>query len=154
MTNEGKNMSDSIRQQLISAIDTRLKTITTANGYKTNAGSNVFDWLDRDLADSELDAIIYRDRSNVMDMSDFDSKMNTVVVEIQVKTKSTTTTAAQVREMIEDVYKAIGTDETWGGLALQTMPKSDDIDVQQSDKITGSGTITIEIQYESAKWSY
>ncbi len=147
-------MADSTRQDIIDAIDTRMKTITTANGYKTNAGNNVFDWLDRDLADSELDAIIYRDKSSVMDMSDFDSKMSSVIVEIEVKTKSTTTTAAQVREMIEDTYKAIGTDETWGGLALQTMPKSDDIDVQQSDKITGSGTIMIEIQYESAKWSY
>lgn len=147
-------MPDSTRQDIIDAIDTRLKTIKTTAGYKTNAGTNVFDWLDRDLADSELDAIIYRDRNNVMDMADFDSKMNTVVVEIVVKTKSTTTTAAQVRKMIEDVYKAIGTDETWGGLALQTIPRTDEIDVQLSDKITGSGTITIEIQYESTKWAY
>lgn len=147
-------MADSTRQDIVDAIDTRLKTIKTTAGYKTNAGNNVFDWLDRDLADSELDAIIYRDKSSVMDMSDFDSKMSSVIVEIEVKTKSTTTTAAQVRKMIEDVYKAIGTDETWGGLALQTMPKTDDINVQQSDKITGSGTIMIEIQYESAKWSY
>lgn len=147
-------MADSTRQDIIDAIDTRLKTIKTTAGYKTNAGNNVFDWLDRDLADSELDAIIYRDKSSVMDMSDFDSKISSVIVEIEVKTKSTTTTAAQVRKMIEDVYKAIGTDETWGGLALQTMPKTDDINVQQSDKITGSGTIMIEIQYESTKWSY
>lgn len=147
-------MTTSTRQQIITALDTRLKTILVTGGYNSDAGENVFDWLDRDLDDSELDALIYRDKSNNADMNDFDSVSNKVIVEIEVKTKSASTTGAQVRKMIEDVYKAIGTDETFGGLALGTMPQGEIIDIRQSDKITGSATITIEIEYESTKWGY
>lgn len=144
----------SIRQNIMTAVDGRLKIITTANGYNTNAGAHVFDWLDRDLADSELDAIIYRDKSNEISDSGFGTVINTVTVEIEVKTKSASTTAAQVRKMIEDVYKAIGTDDTWGGLALTTIPQTDEIDLSQVEKIAGSAMIIVKIQYNTATWQY
>lgn len=144
----------SIRQQIITALDTRLRTITIANGYKTNAGAHVFDWLDRDLADTELDAIVYRDPANEISQETFSQVDNRVRVEIEVKTKSASTTAAQVRKLIEDVYKAIGIDETFGGLAHEAQPVSENIDIQQADKIMGSATVVIEIYYVSTKWSY
>lgn len=144
----------SIRQNIITAIDGRLKIITTANSYKTNIGQHVFDWLDRDLADSELDALIYRDKSNEISDTGFGAVMNTVTVEIEVKTKSSSTTAAQVRKMIEDVYKAIGTDDTWGGLALSTIPEADVIELSQAEKIAGSAIIIVKIQYYTNNWQY
>lgn len=144
----------SIRQQIITALDTRLRTITTANGYLTNVGQRVFDWLDRDLADTELDAIVYRDPANEISQETFSQVDNRVRVEIEVKTKSASTTAAQVRKLIEDVYKAIGIDETFGGLAHEAQPVSENIDIQQADKIMGSATVVIEIYYVSTKWSY
>lgn len=147
-------MADSTRQDIIDAIDTLMKTIKTTAGYKTNGGNNVFDWLDRDLADSELDAIIYRDRNNQIAQETFDKVTNNLDLEIEVKTKNTTDTAKRVRELIEDVYKAIGTDETFGGLALETIPVSEEMDVRQSDEITGSARLVIRITYQSNKWSY
>jgi hypothetical protein len=146
-------MTDSIRQQIIDAIDIRFKTILVTGGYKTNIGQHVFDWLDRDLADSELDALIYRDKHNEITSESFDTCTNRLQAEIEIKTKSATT-AEQVRLMAEDVYAAIGTDESWGGLALGTDPSSDDIDIQQADKIMGSGKIVIFINYEKARWGY
>lgn len=147
-------MADSIRQQIITALDTRLRTITTANGYLTNVGQRVFDWLDRDLADTELDAIVYRDPANEISQETFSQVDNRVRVEIEVKTKSASTTAAQVRKLIEDVYKAIGIDETFGGLAHEAQPVSENIDIQQADKIMGSATVVIDIYYMTTKWSY
>lgn len=147
-------MTDSIRQQIIDKIDARFKAIKTTAGYKTNAGNHVFDWLDHDLADTELDAIIYRDRTNTKNASSQKIFDNKVRLEIEVKTKSASTTAKQVRMMIDDVYKAIGTDETWSGLAQKTNPVEDNINVDQADKIAGSGTITVEIEYRTAKWQY
>lgn len=144
----------SIRQQIITALDTRLRTITIANGYHTNAGQRVFDWLDRDLADTELDAIVYRDPANEILQETFNQINNRVRVEIEVKTKSASTTGAQVRKLIEDVYKAIGTDETFGGLAHEAQPVSENIDIQQADKIMGSATVVIDIYYMTTKWSY
>ena len=147
-------MTDSIRQQIIDAIDARFKTIKTTGGYKTNIGNNVYDWLERDLADTELDALIYRDKSNGKNASSQKIFDNKVRLEIEVKTKSAGATAEQVRMMIEDVYKVIGTDETWGGLAQKTNPSQDNINLEQADKIVGSGTIIVDIEYRTAKWQY
>lgn len=147
-------MSDSIRQQIMSALDTRLKLIKTTGGYKTNAGNNVFDWLDRDLDDSELDAIVYRDPANEIIEETFSQVSNKLRVEIDAKTKSTSTTAAQIRKIIEDIYKALGTDETFGGLAYQTSPASETIEIRQQDKIMASATIAIDIYYIVTKWIY
>lgn len=147
-------MADSIRQQIIDKIDTRFKAIKITGGYKTNIGNNVFDWLARDLADTELDALIYRDKRNEVSWTEFGAIANRITLEIEIKTKSGSTTAKQTRMMIEDVYKAIGTDETWGGLALITIPKSEEMDLEFSDKKIGSATITVEIEYATATWSF
>lgn len=147
-------MSDSTRQSIITALEARMRTILTANGYKTNAGAHVFDWLDRDLADAELDAIVYRDTNNNIISEGFDYYENRLRVEIEAKAKSAATTAAQVRKIIKDIYKAIGTDETFGGLAHYSEPVSDALDIQQADKIAGSATVIIEIIYVAQKWSY
>ena len=147
-------MADSKRQQIITALDTRLKAIKVSGGYQTNAGLHVFDWLDRDLADAELDAIVYRDTNNNIISEGFDYYENRMRVEIEAKAKSAATTAAQVRKIIKDIYKAIGTDETFGGLAHYSEPVSDALDIQQADKIAGSATVIIEIIYVAQKWSY
>ncbi|MCK9570060.1 hypothetical protein M0R72_14045 [Candidatus Pacearchaeota archaeon] len=144
----------SIRQQIITAIDTRLRTITVANSYTTNAGAHVYDWLDRDLADTELDAIIYRDRSDVIEHNLTDAFTHRLRVEIDARSKNAASTAAQIRKIIDDIYKAIGVDDTWGGLAQDTsMPTNVEMAIEQADKIMGGASFTIEIEYDAAKWT-
>lgn len=147
-------MTESIRQQLIGKIDTRFKAIKTTAGYRTNIGNNVFDWLDRDLAEKELDALIYRDRANDIEAETLELRDNRMRLEIEIKTKAAGATAARVREMIADVYQAIGTDDTWDGLAINSEPVSEEMEIRQGDKITGGATLTIEIEYRAPKWEY
>lgn len=147
-------MADSIRQQIIDKLAARLAAIKITGGYKTDIGSNVFDWLARDLADAELDAVIYRDVSADISMDTLELRSNKIRVEIEAKTKSGSTTAAQVREMIEDIYTAINVDDTWDALALNTEPVGEEMMIGHGDKITGFATITIEIEYRTTKWGY
>lgn len=147
-------MTDSIRQQIIDKVDARMKAIKTTGGYKTNLGNHVFDWLGRDLATSELDALIYRDRTNEIDGDTLTQFGNRVRLEIEIKASSAATTAKTLRNGIEDVYKAIGTDETWSGLALCTQPVSDEIEIEHEDKIIGTARILVDIEYETSKWSF
>ena len=148
-------MADSIRQQIITALDTRLKTIRTASGYQTDAGAHVFDWEERTLDDSELDAIVYRDRQNAPAAATLSKLLHyTITVEIELKTKAAGNTAARLRKMLADILKAIGTDETFSGLATRTTPGQDEIDIQQDDKIKGQARLTISIEYEATKWGY
>jgi hypothetical protein len=144
----------SIRQQIMSAVDTRFKTILTGAGYNTNIGLHVFDWLERDLADTEIDALVYFDRTNDIEGNTIHAYLNKLQLEIGVKTKDAFSTAAQIRLMIQDVYKAIGTDDRWSGLAIDTQPVLEVIDIQQWDKVMGSAIITVIIEYETDKWVY
>lgn len=144
----------STRQSIITAIDARLRTITIANGYHTNAGAHVYGWLDRDLADSELDAIIYRDQTNDLTPMATRRYENVLMIEIEAKTKQASGTAKRLREINEDIYKAIGSDETFSGLARSARPVSERIEITQNDKVTGSSTIGISVVYELAKWEY
>lgn len=147
-------MTDSIRQQLIDKVEARFKTILKTGGYKTDVGAHVFDWLDRALADNELDAIIYRDIINEIEPETIHDYTNKLQLHIEVKTKKGKDTAKQVRMMIEDVYKAIGTDDRWDNLAIDTQPVSEEMDIQQFDKIEGSANIIVIIEYTTDKWSY
>jgi len=145
-------MTDPTRQSIIEALETRLKTILTTGGYKFSLGSNVFDWIDRDLgADTELPCVIYRDRENSIEPFTTLQYSNKVKVELEIKAEDT---PENLRFMIEDVYKAIGTDDTWGGLALDTQPISDELDFSHADKKVGTARIQIEIEYEKTKWSF
>jgi len=147
-------MSDSIHQQIIDKLDTRLRTITKTNGYKTDAGENVFEWEDRDMADNELEAIVYRDRTKDITPATVHNYEKKMYVEFELKAKAGTDTAKRLREMIEDLYNAIGTDDRWDELAIDSQPMGEEMDIQRSDKITGSATVKIYIEYETEKWNY
>lgn len=147
-------MTDSIRQQLIDKIDARFKTITTANGYKTNVGNHVFDWLDRDLNRTELPSIKYKDPINEKSASTTKLWNNELTVELELCAAAGTTAAEGVREIAEDVYKALGTDETWDGLATKTIPVGEVTDVEQLDQKVAMCALTIKITYETTKWQY
>lgn len=147
-------MTDSIRQQIIDKIDARFKSIKATSGYKTNIGAHVFDWLDRDLEGRDLPSLTYKDPQN--DKSSATTKIwnNELTIEIDLHSASGATSTYSVREMAEDVYKAIGTDETWSGLAKKTNPVSDITEVEQLDRRVARATIVIRITYETTKWQY
>jgi hypothetical protein len=147
-------VSDSKRQQIIDKVKARMQTITTANGYKTDAGQHVFTWLSRVLADSELDAIDIRDKTCPQEQSSLSLYTNKLRVEFEAKTKAASITDEAAREILDDIYKAIGVDDTWDGLAENTEPIENNMDIQQSDKIAGAATIVVEIEYTTEKWSF
>lgn len=145
-------MADSIRQQIIDAIDTRLKTILVVNGYKTNAGQHVYEWRETPLDESLLPAIVYRDvncDNSFMATGVHFHKMN---MEIEVVCAAGTTTPAGAREIIADVVKAIGTDIEWGNLAINTYPGIDEMQVEQNDKKIAGILMRFEIHFRTKEW--
>ncbi len=139
-------MADSIRQQIISAIDTRLKTILVANGYETNAGLNVFAWRDTALEAAELDAILYRDRTESrtpgVGVYEF-----ILPVEIQI----VSTSASQVRKILADLEVAIFVDESWGEIALNTELETDEMEIEQKETLFVAAGIIMPIEYRTVR---
>ena len=145
-------MADTIRQQIITAIDTQLKTISVANGYRTELGATVQEWDVTPLdPDSETYRLEYRDEEEARaDLTVGEHTMGLVMV-IRVLT-SGSTSAADIREMISDVAKAMYEDPTFGGLAYDTNQAAPAILDKDEAADTASGAeIRFLIEYTVAR---
>ena len=152
-------MADSIRKRIMANVGTRLATITTANGYRTNIGNNVFEWKTNEWDTDEMMGVAYMDTSNAPEYLKMSSTggvfNNTLNVELTIATQigsGGTTNAlvmASVRDAIADIYDAIRTDTTWGGLALWTLPSGDDMGVDQENRTQAGANVKIAIVYRT-----
>lgn len=110
----------SVRQQIVDEIQTALQGITVFNGYNTDAGQNVFVWLDGEPL--VFPALILRDtlatvnRNQGVEVGRHEHRM---IVEVAVKTANATS-QAQVRSILEDVVTCLWANRKWNGLARVT----------------------------------
>ena len=136
-------------------------TITTANGYYTNLGNNVFLWPQKPIEkDNELPALAIRDTTSekisetLGGSSSLSYKNLTVAVQVLVASGSTNDT--EIRKGITDIYKAIGTDHTFGGKALKTDEVSDEIltdEGEGKENLIIGAEIIVDILYSTTKFS-
>ena len=147
-------MADSAREQIITEMITRFQDITKASGYKSDLGGNVHHFRNSDFEPAELPALNIVDPVNSIDHATMNQFDNMIDVELQVKVASGETTYQDAYNIIQDVYKAIAVDDTWGNLALDTLPVSDEIETKHAGKVISGITIKIKVQYEAAKWTF
>jgi hypothetical protein len=147
-------MADTIRVQIVTAMITRFQGIRQASGYKSDLGTSVHHFRDSDYALEELPALNIIDHRNNVAPATSTQFNNVIDVTLQVKVASGETTYKDAYDITEDVYRAIGVDDTWGGCALDTLPGSDAIETEQAGQIISGITITIQVQYEAAKWTF
>ena len=117
-------MADTTRQQIVTAVETRLKTISVAHGYQTALGAHVFTWREENSLKFECECYAHG-----------------------------STTAAQARLMLDDVVKCIGVDQTWGRLARYTLLDSHEIDLEQNAEIIGGVKIEFTVVYRTNQWT-
>lgn len=142
------------RDTLILAVQTRLKTITVANGYYTDVGTKVGIWRVTPYDVNELPAISIQDFRDELLMEFMPTKCDWGLnVRIACIANPAQLADGTVRKMITDVYKAIGTDHTFGGLAIKTDLETDEIELQQTEHRLGVGTINIVIHYRTNKFA-
>lgn len=144
---------DTVRQQIIDAIDTRLQTILIANGYKTDAGLKVFAWREFGLGDTDLPALVYKDVFDEPDQVTIGNVDNTLTVEVSALATKSATSDQQIREMIADVIKAVGVDESWGDLAEFTLLPSGTMEVEQLEKKIFGAQVDLRIEYQTARFN-
>ena len=143
-----------IRQQIMDAIQTRFEGITLINGYQTDIGLNVSQWKATALNADDFPALEYRDVScDRMDGGPIGFFRWAATIDTEIVTASGATTMTEVREMLSDIYKAIGLDESWNNLAQWTEQPSDVVIMEQQDKIIGGAKITFRIVYDAVKWT-
>lgn len=133
-----------IRQQIMTRVDTLLKTILTTDGYETNMGSRVYEWLSYPLDEEALTACSYKDTDLITKIGSTHWK-HTLTVEVLLFAN----TPATIRQMIADCIKAFGTDLEWGNLALSTNLIAETNGVEQKNKKILVANLTFEIVFHT-----
>ena len=141
-------MATNIRQQIMGKLDTLLKTIKTTASYETNLGNSVYEWREYPIGDTAGPACVYKDTDNYEILC-----TNTWRHKLHVEIILYGNTATQVRQMIADVIKAIGTKQTWDGLAQKTEPIAEDTGAEQKNKLVFISHLTFEIWFNTTYWS-
>ena len=145
-------MADTIRQQIITSVDARLKTVLVTNGYQTDVGANIFDWRAEALEEDNLPALIYRDTICSTEISNISSYTHKMTVEI-IAVVANDTPMAIIRNIIADLDKAIGVDDRWGGLAVLTERTGDESGIEIDDKKYAGCRVTMVITFRTLGWN-
>jgi hypothetical protein len=146
--------NNSKRADIMAAFVTRMQGITIVGGYATDIGKKVTEWKLTPYGASETEGLDIKDVGNTPD-PDFAAsgvwawRMKIKVLVLAVKG---TTTGTYIRSVIADILKAVGTDITWGGLAITTHQPEDNMVVDEQGKIIGDAEVDVEISYNTPRW--
>lgn len=132
----------------------RFRGIRVAAGYSSDLGENVHHLRESNFEAGELPALNIIDRANGVEHFSLSQFVNTLDIDLEVKVSSASTTFRAAYGIMGDVYMAIAEDDTWGGLAIDTRPVSDEIDVHHAGRVVAGVTIRIQVQYEAEKWTF
>ena len=139
-------MPDSRRQQIIDQIKTLLATVTIANGFKTNVGSNVFEWKSIDFQDTEIPGIDVRDPSEEVETRG-GRHFYTLTIEIEAKVSASATTN-EAREVLADIQTLMGGNQNLGGLVHIVKPIQNELlEFEKINKKFGSVLMRFEVEY-------
>ena len=147
------------RQNIVTAIKTRLQLINGAASYYLNVSPNVYiqrDTLFESWNDRELPGINIVDGDEEPGQELLSGSVNVWYRDLNVAVQLVTNSALAdtlVRKGIADIQRAIGTDLTWGGLAIDTDWVNTTIERDQQEQRIMSATVNIKISYSTTQWS-
>jgi len=134
-----------IRQSIIDAMEIRFGELA---GIKTVEVWHLGDW-----AENELPAIDIRDTTDEMPIEGIRGRRDhQLAVELTVKLIRSTS-AADAREMIADIIKAIGIDETYGIQNTKTFIADADLVADAANQKIASARVALIVKYRSELWS-
>lgn len=136
----------STRQQIVDALEARLKTITSIGG-------KVFVWRKSPVTVAETPCLLVADlTAECSDDGDtIGSRLHTLTVEILAVTSSKTS-ASQARNLLTDIFSAIGSDNSFGGLALYSDPVAHEINTETDGDITAAVKVAMQVAYRTSTW--
>lgn len=137
-----------IRQKIVNAIVDQMKKISAANGFYSEAGGNVFEWLEKPLDKDEYPAIIIRDVSDDT-VEDNTVANHTLKIEIDIAV-SGRNAAWNMREVTSDVIKAFSFVES--ELNYKCKCNGNDSLAEQKDTTYGGVRVEFDVMYQTRRW--
>ena len=145
--------NDSVRQRIVDVIDTRLQTITTGNGYTTDAGNNVKEWQENPFEKGDQQGIDFRDVGEEIEDSAVGEQWHTLYVEVRAFGYGSTATD-DGRKVIADIIQCMGTDLEMSTLAEDTriVAAAEDFEVEHEDRRYAGILLRFAIEYATDRF--
>lgn len=145
-----------IRQQLIEAVEARMKGILTANGYNKDLGLSVRVSPTEQAEDPQTDGKFFTldlfFPTSGSDISEVTKRWDHALdVDIDVYGFGPIT-EQDISNMLADVFSAIGQDPGWGGLAIKTLPPQVNPELERRARLLGCANIAFKIEYMTPAW--
>jgi len=136
------------RQKIITTIVEQMQLIRSANGFYSEAGKSVFEWLDKPLDKDEYPAIIVRDVSD--NTEDSQVLQHTLKIEVDIAVSNKALTTWDMREVTSDVLKAFGNIEEV--LSYECKYLGSDFLVDHKDSVYGGVRLEFLVKYHTGRW--
>ena len=149
-----------IRHQIVAALVVRLKTITVANGYNSDAGLTVYSWHPENRQVETLPMLVLNDVADTLSDAGRDKLQHSLRVDITGMMRGgATTTITMLRNLIGDIARAVmdPEDRTMGNVC-DTMQFVDGGGIQleqTTEEVVGSVAMTLMISFvtDRGNWS-
>jgi len=137
-----------VRQSIVTKIVEQMQKISSANGFYSEAGTNVYEWLDKPLEKGQYPAIIVRDVSD--EANDSQTLQHTLKVEIDIAVNSKDNATWDMREVTSDVLQAFGKLEE--ELNYDCKYLGSEFLVEHKDSVYGGVRCEFSITYFTRRW--
>lgn len=163
-------MPDSIRQQIVTAVLARLRTIKVAAGYETDLGYKVEEWRDLEAApfaqgdltaESTFSAVNVKDKAEpATDALVQGRHEKDLQFELEIGTRKTSTdpnqsTAYWLRKLIADIEKSMANHTQWIiGIHIQGVSavSVNDMAVVHAGDLLGQARLEVSIKYTNRRF--
>jgi hypothetical protein len=141
------------RTLIVQAVQTRLVAITAGATYNFTLGATkVLVW--RDLKSQpwtvgELPALTIRDGIEQVRQALSGIHLHELPLDIMGAVTSSTLPEDEARKLLADIVTAIGVDRKWSGLAFDTDPIAEGIEVAQEGEHIAGARVQIVIKYRT-----
>lgn len=140
-----------VRQRLVDAIRASIGVISLKNGYSTDAGLSIHEWRDPEtepIQDGEMPCIMIRDESGEVSDLDFNTSEHSMTLNVSVVDQGDDAPRL-ARQLEGDAVKALGIDDTFGGLCHYFQLSNSTTSVRQSGKRSAGIMLTFEVKFRT-----
>ncbi|DAB40802.1 MAG TPA: hypothetical protein CFH81_00400 [Sulfurovum sp. UBA12169] len=137
------------RHDIVTILISHLQQISSANGFYTEAGANVFEWRAKAIEDDLLPAIIVCDpEDNAVD--DSQTLKHKLKIEIDIAVSSGKQTTMDMRMVSSDILKAFGLFEEEVSQVCRYL--GSETLIEHKEKLYAGVRLEFEIEYQSKRW--
>lgn len=140
----------STRQLIVDEIMATFREIKIDNGYNFDLGDEVYCWKSNPVESAKSFLLNIKDTTDNVSLTPYNKSDHTLTVVAELYARGGANKVEDIRKMMEDVNRAIGSNWTWDGLAIKTHVISNDIeDVEHVDRLVVVGRVTFAVTYRT-----